>query len=132
MSKPTVAIIGASQKPERYSYLCTQGYSEHGYEAWPVHPSGQSVADHLCYKSIADLPGKAQIITLYVNPKIGLSMVDEISMHGPEWVWLNPGAESDELEQALRDKNLKVVRSCNLVALRLGDPLEIAQKITNT
>ena len=128
MQSPTVAIIGASNKPERYSYMAVEGYSEQNYTVWPVHPSGFDVANLPCYKDIASLPGHACIISMYVNPKLGLEMLPAIKAHGPDWVWLNPGADSDELEQALKQNGLQVMRSCNLVALRMGDPAELAKQ----
>lgn len=128
MSNKTVAVIGASANNERYSNRCVRGYHDHGYEVWPVHPSGQEVAGLNCYHSIEDLPGHADIISLYVNPGLGMELVDSLRKHGPAVVWLNPGADSDELEQALRDAGLSVMRSCNLVALSIGDPLELAQQ----
>lgn len=127
MSAKTVAVIGASAHPERYSYRCVVGYHEHGYTVWPVHPSAQPVADLTCYASIEDMPGHADIISLYVNPGLGLKLLESIKAHAPEYVWLNPGADSDELEQALTDAGLRVMRSCNLVALSIGDPLELAR-----
>ena len=128
MSQKRVAVIGASANPERYSHMAVVAYLKQGYEVWPVHPSGIAVADQTCYADIASLPGTADIISLYVNPKLGLGLVDEIADHGPAFVWLNPGADSDALEQALKEKGVKVMRSCNLVALSIGDPKELADQ----
>ena len=128
MSQKRVAVIGASANPDRYSNMAVRGYQDKGYEVWPVHPSAQPVAGLTCYTDIASLPGQADVISMYVNPKLGLQLVDEITEHKPQFVWLNPGADSDELEQALADKNVAVMRTCNLVALSMGDPIELAQK----
>ena len=131
MSIKRVAVIGASANPERYSHMAVRGYQDKGYEVWPVHPSAQPVADLTCYTDIASLPGQADVISMYVNPKLGLDLVDAIANHGPQVVWLNPGADSDELEQALKDKGIAVMRSCNLVALSIGDPLDLAEQHKN-
>ncbi len=128
MSSPTVAIIGASANTERHSNRAVVGFAEKGYTVWPIHPSGNEVAGHQCFKTLEDVPGKAQIISLYVNPKLGLELVPSLVEHQPDYVWLNPGADSDELETALQDAGLKVMRSCNLVALSIGDPLDLAQQ----
>lgn len=128
MASASVAIIGASNNPERYSYMAVASYLERAYEVWPVHPSGISVANLPCYTDIASLPGHANIISLYINPKRGLDLLPDLIAHKPDWVWLNPGADSDELEEALKQNGLKVMRSCNLVALRMGDPAILAQQ----
>ena len=128
MSQKRVAVIGASANPERYSHMAVRGYQDKGYEVWPVHPSALPVAELTCYPDIASLPGRADIISMYVNPKLGLQLVDEIASHGPQFVWLNPGADSNELEEALAAKGVAVMRTCNLVALSMGDPVELAAK----
>jgi predicted CoA-binding protein len=122
---PSVAIIGASIKPDRYSHQAVVRYLERGYTVWPVHPSGHAVAGLTCYRSLADLPGTPDIISLYVNAAAGLGMLEAIDAADPQVLWLNPGADSDALQQAAEERGLKVVRACNLVALSYGDPLEV-------
>ena len=48
----TVAIIGASDKPERYANMAMHALTEHGYDIVLVNPfksqiEGQSVSDRL-------------------------------------------------------------------------------------
>jgi len=120
-------VVGASPKPERPSKLAVERYLAAGWRVWPVHPSGHVVAGLPCFRSLSELPGRPDIVTMYVNPASGLELLDEIASSGSEILWLNPGAESDELVTAARDRGLRVVRACNLVALATGDPLAVAE-----
>lgn len=118
-----IVVLGASTKPDRPSHIAVVRWAAAGHPVWPVHPSGLAVAGHQTYRSLQDLPGRPELVTMYVNPQAGMGMVDEVVATGATKVWLNPGAGSAELEQAFRNSGLEVVQACNLVALTQGDPL---------
>jgi uncharacterized protein len=121
---PTVAIVGASPKTDRPSYEAVVGYQKRGYTVWPVNPAGLAVAGINAFRSLAELPGKPDIVTMYVNPKTGSEMLDQIVACAPKVLWLNPGADGEPIASAARAKGLKVKEACNLVALSYGDPLD--------
>ena len=123
---PSVAVIGASTNPDRYSHQAVLRFAARGYQVWPVHPSGQTVAGHVGIRSLAELPGRPDVITMYVNPQLGMEMVDAIATAAPRLVILNPGADGDVLATALRAHGLHVVEACSLVLLARGDPITIA------
>jgi predicted CoA-binding protein len=121
---PTVAIVGASPKPERYSHQAVLKYRERGYTVWPVHPAGGVIAGLPVHRTLADLPGRPDIICMYLNPKAGLELLDQIVACAPQVLWLNPGADGEPLAGAARARGLKVVEACTLVVLGYGDPLQ--------
>jgi uncharacterized protein len=124
----TVAIIGASAKPERYSHQAVLRYRERGWTVWPVHPGATPVAGLPAFPDLAALPGRPDIISMYVNPELGLGMLDAIVAAAPQVLWLNPGADGEALASAARKRGLTVVEACNLVALSYGDPLEVLRR----
>src|SRR3954470_16966394 len=128
---PTVAIVGATPKPERYSHQALLRYREAGWTVWPVNPSRQECAGIPAYASLAELPGKPDIVCMYVNPKAGLEMLDQIAAAAPKQLWLNPGADGEPLASAARAKGLMVVEACTLVALGYGNPLEVADRFAS-
>ena len=123
---PTVAVVGASDDPAKYSNLAVQRFAERGYTVWPVHPSGQPVAGRLCVTGFGQLPGKPDVVSLYVNSRIGAGLADAIAATKPRLVILNPGADGEPALSALRSRGLHVVEACTLVLLGQGDPLELA------
>ena len=125
---PAVAIVGASAKVDRPSHQAVLKYRAAGWTVWPIHPSGEAVAGLATLRSLAELPRTPEVVSLYVNPKAGLDLVPALATAKPRYVWLNPGADSPELADALRAAGLAPVVSCNLVALSLGDPLQIAAR----
>jgi len=125
---PSVAIVGASPKPERYSHQAVIGYLKRGYTVWPINPTATAVAGIPAFTDLSVLPGRPDIVCLYVNPDIGLTLVDQIVALNPQQVWLNPGADGEPIASVLRQHGLKVVEACTLVALSYGDPLEVAKR----
>lgn len=122
---PIVAVIGASEDPAKYAYLAVERFAARGYTVWPVHPSGQSVAGHQCWSGIGQLPGRPDVITMYVNPRIGAGLVEAIAKAQPQLVILNPGADGEPIVSALRSRNIRFVEACTLVLLAQGDPLAL-------
>ncbi len=125
VTMPSVAVVGASEDPAKYAYLAVQRFAARGYTVWPVHPSGQPVAGHRCFPGLAQLPGKPDVISMYVNPRIGSGLADAIASAKPRLVILNPGADGEPVASALRGRGLHVVEACTLVLLAQGDPLEL-------
>lgn len=128
---PSVAVVGASSNPSRPSHQAVEGYAAAGWTVWPVHPSGQAVAGHTCYRSLSELPGRPLVVTMYLNPTAGAALLDEIEAAGPDFLWLNPGADGEPIASAARARGLAVVEACNLVALSRGDPLRVASELAD-
>ncbi len=122
----TVAIVGASAKPERYAYQALVRYRAAGWTVWPVHPSAQPIEGLTTYAGLDALPGRPAIICMYLNPTAGLAMLDAIVAAKPTLLWLNPGADGEPLASAARARGLSVVEACTLVALAYGNPLDVA------
>lgn len=123
-----VAIVGASPKADRYSYQAVVKYHAAGWTVWPINPTGTAVADIPALRSLAELPGRPDIVCMYVNPQLGLTLLDAIVAAKPTQLWLNPGADGEPLASAARARGLHVVEACTLVALGYGDPLEVADR----
>ena len=108
--------------------MAVERYRAAGWETWPVHPSTISVAGLKTYPNLKALPGSPTVISMYVNPKAGAQMLDDIVAAQPRYLWLNPGADGEPIASAARARGLTVVETCNLVALSIGDPLEVAER----
>ncbi len=123
---PTVAIIGASPNAERHSHQAVLRFAARGYTVWPIHPTAPDIAGHAVFRTLVELPARPDLITMYVNPQMGLAMLDALVAAQPQQLWLNPGADGEPLASAARARGLRVIEACSLVALSYGDPLEVA------
>jgi len=115
-----VLVLGASPKPTRYSYQAVRLLHAHGYKVIPVHPKAERI-DHIpVVNLLSSIREPVHTLTLYVGPERVRSMVGDILGLNPERVIINPGAESRDLELALKNARIPYERACTLVLLRTG------------
>ncbi len=120
MPDKNVAVLGASDNPERYSYKALKMLTEHGYNAIPVHPVLDEIEGIKVVKSLGDIRENVYTLTVYVGPARISPLVEEIVKLKPERVILNPGTESEELKAALDKASIPYIEACTLVLLRTG------------
>lgn len=117
-----VAVIGASDKPDRYSYKAVRMLLDYGHEVYPVSPDGRGVLGRNGWRSVGDLPNPIDTLTLYVGPRHLDGVIDEVLAMDPlpGRVIFNPGTESEAHEQQLQAVGIDVERACTLVLLSTG------------
>ena len=115
-----VAILGASNKPERYSNQALRLLAEKGHAVFPVHPALAEIDSHRVFKTLVDIPEPVDTVTLYVSPAHSTGMASAILASKPRRVIFNPGTENPELEQTLAAAGIETVHACTLVLLRTG------------
>jgi uncharacterized protein len=115
-----VVVIGASNKPERYSYKAIAALKEARHDVWPVHPLLKEILGCPVVSSVTQVPGPIDTVTLYVNSAVSSRMLDEILAAKPRRIIFNPGAENDFLKKAAEERGIQTEYSCTLVMLSLG------------
>ena len=125
--KNNVAILGASDKPERYSYKAFKMLSHAGYKTFLVHPNLGTLEGHRVYAKLSDLGPEISIdtLTLYVNPKILAQNMSQVLALRPRRVIFNPGTEEAVLRKQMEKAGIHTVEACTLVLLRTNQ-FEIA------
>jgi uncharacterized protein len=118
MSKPTVAILGASADPTKFGNKSVRAHLKQGYEVFPVNPKGGQIEGLTVYRSLAEVPGgRLTRISVYLPPAAGLALLPQIAERGCDELWLNPGAESAELVAAAEAAGLTPIVACSIVDL---------------
>jgi uncharacterized protein len=112
-----VAVIGASSNRRKFGNRAVRAYREQGYTVVPVNPHETEIEGLKSYKSILDVPGPVDMASFYVPPEIGEQVIAEVAQKGVAEVWLNPGAESDELMTRARALSIKPIVACSIVAI---------------
>ena len=118
--KPTVAILGASPNPDRYSWKAQQLLTEKHYPVVPVSSRYDRVGDLPAVPSLAEAPRQVDTVTVYLNPTHLAPFLEQMLDTLPRRVIFNPGSESAEAGKALREAGVEVVEACTLVMLRTG------------
>jgi len=114
----SVAVIGASDRPDRYAYRAIRMLLEHGHNVYPVSPRHLELPGLTVYGAIADVPQPLHTVTLYVNPRILESIAEDIIEAKPSRVIFNPGTEHPEIADRFRSAGIQATEACTLVLLQ--------------
>ncbi len=114
----TVAIIGASHKPQRYAYQAQRMLMDNDHIVFPVSGNGREILGVDGFSSIVDLPVPIDTVTLYLNPTRHEAIKNELLVLKPRRIIFNPGTESEELENWYQSHGISTEQACTLVLLR--------------
>lgn len=118
MTKPTVAILGASQNRRKFGNKSVRAHRDRGYDVYPINPNAEEIEGLPAYPTLADLPMEAvDRVSVYLSPAIGLALLDDISAIGPKEVWFNPGSDSEEILDRAQALGLNIITGCSIVDL---------------
>jgi len=120
MQNSQIVVLGASNKPHRYSYKAIKMLQEYGHHVLPVHPKLENIDGLVVKHSLSQIQVPVDTLTLYIGPQRIKPLIDEIVKLNPSRVILNPGTESDELELALLHHEIPFVKDCTLLMLEHG------------
>jgi len=111
-------VLGASTKPDRYSYLAAERLNKHNHEIILVGRSDGQVAGA---DILEEIPKGIAIdtVTIYLGADNQKGYYNQLVALKPRRVIFNPGAENPEFEALLRDAGIgvEVIRACTLVML---------------
>ena len=113
-----VVVLGASNKPERYSYQAVKLLAEKGHVVFPVHPAISEIDGIPVFKRLVDIPSPIHTMTVYLAPGRSAALADEILSARPKRVIFNPGAENPDLFQRLQETGVEAMNACTLVLLK--------------
>ena len=113
MSKPTVAIIGASVDRTKFSNKAIHAHLRAGYDVYPVNPKEETIEGLKCYKSILDIPVALDRISVYLPSQVGVKVLDDIAKKGGKELWINPGSESPEVIEKAGTLGLNPIFACS-------------------
>lgn len=112
-----VAILGASDKQERYSYKALMRLRESGHQVFPVHPKLSEIDGISVYPALQDIAESIDTLTVYLSEATAEPLHDAIRALGARRVIFNPGAENPALQNLLKEQGAEVLEACTLVLL---------------
>lgn len=111
-----IAIVGASRDPRKFGHRALKAYLRQGHEVFPINPHADQIEGVPAYPSLAQVPpGHLDRVLFYVPPHVGIHLLDELATRDVGEIWINPGAESDELLEKARRLGLTVVYACAIL-----------------
>lgn len=119
MNPKKTMVLGASENPDRYSFLAVNSLLNHGHPVVAIGKTGGKIRDVEIHKGAVDT-NDVHTVTLYLNPAHQRQYYDYIFSLKPGRLIFNPGAENPELAKMAREKGIQPVNACTLVMLSTG------------
>ena len=113
----TVAVVGASSDRNKFGNKALRAFQSEGHTVIPINPNEREVEGIPTYASVLDVPGSIDMATVYVQPDIAMGLLDEFEQKGIPEVWINPGAETDEMIATARKRKTKVIFACSIIGV---------------
>ena len=112
-----MAVIGASSDRRKFGNKAFRAFQQEGHRVIPINPNESSVEGVPTYPSVLDVPEKIDMATVYVPSDIGITLLEGFERKQIAEIWINPGAESDELIAEARRRKLNVIEACSIVGI---------------
>jgi predicted CoA-binding protein len=118
-----IAVVGASNKPDRPSYGVMKFLIAQGYDVTPVNPglAGEKILDRPVVATL-DEAGPLDMVDIFRNSAAAAAPVDDAIRLGAQTVWLQLGVINHEAEAAAHAAGLNVIMDhCPAIEIpRLG------------
>lgn len=116
-----IAVVGASNHPEKYGNVIVRNLAGKGYTVLPVNPRETEVAGLAAYPGLAAVPGPVHIVAVVVPPHVTKGVLEEAARLGLPAVWLQDGSFDDAVLDAAAAAPFRTVwDACIMVASNFG------------
>jgi uncharacterized protein len=112
-----VAVVGASSNRGKFGNKALRAFQAEGYKVFAVNPNEAEVEGMKTYPSVLDVPEPIDMATVYVPPDVGITLLSQFQQKQIPEIWVNPGAESDELLEEAKKRKLNVIAACSIVGI---------------
>ena len=107
----TIAMIGASDRPDRPSFGVMRFLQDWGYRVLPVNPqiTGEHVHGEFVWRELAQIGEPIDIVDIFRRPEAAAEAVDQAIFAGAKAVWMQLGVVNEEAAKRAEEAGLKVV-----------------------
>jgi predicted CoA-binding protein len=112
-----VAVIGASSDRRKFGNKALRAFANQGYTVLAINPNEPEVEGYRTYGSVLDVAGAIDMATLYVQPDVGVKVIEEIARKGIPEVWLNPGADGEQVLRRAGELGVKTIQACSILGI---------------
>ncbi len=104
-----VAMVGASDNPEKPSNRVFAYLTACGYDVTPVNPTTEIVCGKKCYASLSDIPGKVEVVDIFRRSEDVPPIVEEAIKIGAKAIWMQEGVVNKSAAKKAESAGLLVV-----------------------
>lgn len=107
----TIAMVGASDRPDRPSHRVMAMLQDHGYRVIPVNPqiTGEHILGEFVFRELSQIGDPIDIVDIFRRPGAAGEAVDEAIAVGAKAVWMQLGVINEEAAARAEQAGLQVV-----------------------
>jgi predicted CoA-binding protein len=107
----TIALVGASDRPDRASYRVMKFLQDQGYRVLPVNPqiTGEHVHGEYVWRELAQIGEPIDMVDIFRRSEAAGEAVDDAIKAGAKAVWMQLGVINPEAATRAEAAGLKVV-----------------------
>ena len=109
LSRPVIAVVGASSHPARPSHEVMGDLLEQGYDVIPVHPVHPVVHGLRTYPDLHSIPRRVDLVDVFRRPEATPEVARQAVAIGARALWLQLGVVNWEACRIARGAGLVVV-----------------------
>ena len=105
----TIAVVGASNKPERAGHYIPRYLKSQGYRIVPVNPNYDVVLGETCYPSLKEIPFSVDIVEVFRRPEHCEEVARDAIAIGAKVLWLQLGITCEPAKKVATEAGLTYV-----------------------
>ena len=114
-----VAVVGCSPDSRRDSYRVARILIEKGHEVVPVNPLVKEILGLRCYATLAEVPGRIDMVDVFRRSEHVGGIVDEAIAKGAKIIWTQLGVADERAAERAQAAGLTVVMDrCPVIEYR--------------
>ncbi len=111
-SVKTIAVIGLSPDESKASHFVPKYMQQAGYTIIPVYPKEDEILGEKVYRSLAEIPGKVDMVNVFRKPNAIPAIVEAVKARGDvDVLWLQKGIVNNEASENAKAAGIKVVQN---------------------
>jgi uncharacterized protein len=105
----TIAVVGASNDPEKYSHEVASYLIEQGYRIIPVNPTEEEVLGEHAYDTVDQIPEQVDVVEVFLPPDKTPDIAEDAVRAGAKVLWLQEGIENEEARRIAEEGGLTYI-----------------------
>jgi predicted CoA-binding protein len=106
-----IAVVGCSSTPGKAAHRIPRYLDRQGYQIVPVNPYAEEILGEETYDSLADVPGKIDIVDVFRPSEEVSEIVDgTLEREDVDVIWLQLGIHDDEAVERAEQAGKTVVQ----------------------
>ncbi len=105
----TIAVVGASNNPQRPVYEVAQYLQSKGYKIIPINPQLTEFLGEKAYPDLQSVPDPVDVVDIFRNPDAVPEIVEQAIAKHAKVVWMQPGAENMRAAERASEAGLQVI-----------------------